>query len=1042
MAGAWWLVWMGLVVWTCASVARCDEITILGQFPEALSALDSRREWETAFFAAVDAVNADPTLMHGHALRGVAVRGVDGPGAAGSGAAAATTLRGDRPPWHTALDVCALVTTVQPALVIGPHDPTAAGLLAPPLTAVRLPMLTATPSHAAHSVAAGPASFPSSIGGLPAAHGTLAKALAEFCVAMRWDQLAVLVAADGSGEATVESAAFVLALASAGMPSTGVRAVHFDSGALNVSAALAEVRDTGVKVVAVFPEPGTGSRILRQAAAAEMLGAGGYVWLGLPALVEEATADDAALRVAMVGSIAVVPRVVRDTAAHARFIRAWSSLDATTNPGAGSATFASPRTPYVWDAVFVAARALDRVLRGEGVGSTGPGFEPFRAAANPCATAGLEPWRGGGELLATLREVAITGASGPLRFNHQTGTYADGIDFVNLQRCALRDARWVPIASVGSQEYNAAARKAATAMIRRGEGGGGGGGQGDGKDSLQESGGPTTIVTAPAPEPAPRTSSETAAVVSAALFNESDIEWPGGATVPPRGTTTARGGHFRVMVMAPVLPFVLEDASGSGNDRFSGYSIDVLREVAADAGFSFTISAVKGDNVGTSSLIDAVARGEADIALAAITITSTRMQIVDFTLPYFDLGLQLVVRRQIRARGQWLFMEPFTVGVWLAWCVVLFVATLLLYCIESGTHEELPSEQGVLTGMTTMLWITSSAWFRAQNFRPRTIAGKITSVGLLLVAFTFAVIYTASLASILSIRYAEPPVGGLDDVKSGALNPARVAVPPGTAIEEFFRKEVGDTFTPYFSSTRMGEMLAAGEIDAGINDAPILEYRVRTVWCDFEVVGDPFYMQGYGMAINPRLAIKDDLDRAILRLRERGNLEAARRRWFSINACIPVPADPQLDLGTLAGIFFVYLIFLGVAGLAHVYDVRTGRQIPQELSVAGSLAFISARIGETYARLRGVDRLRRIEARREVEARTTRKERRERVEGRTLLASPHLASRGGGELELDTSSASTSSAATTSAATTTSASSNRLAGDSVAAENLARGGAR
>jgi len=93
-------------------------------------------------------------------------------------------------------------------------------------------------------------------------------------------------------------------------------------------------------------------------------------------------------------------------------------------------------------------------------------------------------------------------------------------------------------------------------------------------------------------------------------------------------------------------PFIMPNNLSSG-ERYEGFLVDMLKELSTMLGFTFTIQ----DNLdgkygqydyvgGTwNGMISEVINGTADIALADMTITSTREEAVDFTHPYLNIGL-------------------------------------------------------------------------------------------------------------------------------------------------------------------------------------------------------------------------------------------------------------------------------------------------------------------------------------------------------------------------------------------------------------------
>jgi len=104
------------------------------------------------------------------------------------------------------------------------------------------------------------------------------------------------------------------------------------------------------------------------------------------------------------------------------------------------------------------------------------------------------------------------------------------------------------------------------------------------------------------------------------------------ATVPPQAQTRPLRA-----ATARKAPFVLEQG-----DQLTGFSIDLWDTLARRLHADFSWVELKS----SSELLQAVQRGDADVAIGAITMTPEREQVVDFSHPYFDSGLQIMARAQ------------------------------------------------------------------------------------------------------------------------------------------------------------------------------------------------------------------------------------------------------------------------------------------------------------------------------------------------------------------------------------------------------------
>lgn len=84
------------------------------------------------------------------------------------------------------------------------------------------------------------------------------------------------------------------------------------------------------------------------------------------------------------------------------------------------------------------------------------------------------------------------------------------------------------------------------------------------------------------------------------------------------------------------VPFEMLDEK---TDTMVGFDMDILAAVAERAGFDYNLKTMS-----FSGIIPALQTGSADVAVAGMTITDKRAQVVDFTIPYYHSGLRIMVR--------------------------------------------------------------------------------------------------------------------------------------------------------------------------------------------------------------------------------------------------------------------------------------------------------------------------------------------------------------------------------------------------------------
>jgi len=101
-------------------------------------------------------------------------------------------------------------------------------------------------------------------------------------------------------------------------------------------------------------------------------------------------------------------------------------------------------------------------------------------------------------------------------------------------------------------------------------------------------------------------------------------------------TAFAQTPSVNVATDPSFVPFEMLDPE---TGEMIGFDMDIINEVAERAGFEVNLTTME-----FSGIIPAVQTGSQEIAIAGTTITDERSQVVDFSDPYYDSGLRIIVR--------------------------------------------------------------------------------------------------------------------------------------------------------------------------------------------------------------------------------------------------------------------------------------------------------------------------------------------------------------------------------------------------------------
>ena len=88
------------------------------------------------------------------------------------------------------------------------------------------------------------------------------------------------------------------------------------------------------------------------------------------------------------------------------------------------------------------------------------------------------------------------------------------------------------------------------------------------------------------------------------------------------------------VVTKPLEPFIIKQ-----NGQLIGFSVDLWNEIAGRLNLTYEWVEVAS----VTEQLEAVQTGTADVAIAGISMTAEREQLVDFSHPYFNAGLQILI---------------------------------------------------------------------------------------------------------------------------------------------------------------------------------------------------------------------------------------------------------------------------------------------------------------------------------------------------------------------------------------------------------------
>jgi ABC-type amino acid transport substrate-binding protein len=319
-------------------------------------------------------------------------------------------------------------------------------------------------------------------------------------------------------------------------------------------------------------------------------------------------------------------------------------------------------------------------------------------------------------------------------------------------------------------------------------------------------------------------------------------------------------------------PFVLRQ----GN-VLTGFSIDLWNAIAQQMNVDtrFIDLGWRSD----AAQLQAVRSGAADAAIAAITITTQREREVDFSIPHYESGLQIMVRADdvgYLASDLIFLLSPALAHLVVAGLLIMFLLANLLWLVQRRTNPLY--QHGYLRGIAEGVWgvmlIIATGEYGdrdAPGFVRRLVTASMWLFGVVLIAQ-----FTATVTSSLTVRQLQSSIQGPEDLPGKTI-----ATVPGSIAAEYLNQR-GLPFLPMASPERGVAMLVQRDVQAIVFEAPTLQYWAAVHGGGAtQIAGPVFLVEYYGIAVMNGSPLRKQINEALLDLVANGTYEALRKRWFS-----------------------------------------------------------------------------------------------------------------------------------------------------------------
>jgi len=216
------------------------------------------------------------------------------------------------------------------------------------------------------------------------------------------------------------------------------------------------------------------------------------------------------------------------------------------------------------------------------------------------------------------------------------------------------------------------------------------------------------------------------------------------------------------VVTKPIEPFAFTQ-----NGKLAGFSLDLWEAVAREAGLQFEIQNVET----VPQMLDALKTKQADVAIAAISITSERHASMDFSQPYYDSGLQILVATNVAGSGSLganlshQFLNWNTAKVLGLVLLAMFVISHLVWLFERRRNAEMyPERYG--PGVWESFWWTISMLGTGgcEAKGPMGVPARLVAILWMVVSIVLIAYFTAAVTTEMTVKTLAGDIAGPGDL--------------------------------------------------------------------------------------------------------------------------------------------------------------------------------------------------------------------------------------------------------------------------------------
>ncbi|TYI86858.1 hypothetical protein E1A91_D04G095200v1 [Gossypium mustelinum] len=367
----------------------------------------------------------------------------------------------------------------------------------------------------------------------------------------------------------------------------------------------------------------------------------------------------------------------------------------------------------------------------------------------------------------------------------------------------------------------------------------------------------------------------------------------------------------------------IQSGNKSNDDELPGFSIEVFRKVW-DLALTSTTSYEFVNIDGTyDDLCCQVKYQEIHAAVGDISIVGSRTNCVDFTLPYLETGVAMLIKvRHNGPKDMWIFLKPLSWDLWLVIIAICIFIGIVVRVLERRENTEFNGS--ARKQLSTILMFPCQSVAIPQRDMVVTNGSRLVLVVWIFLALILMQSYTANLSSILTVNQLQPTIPSIKELRKSYVGYQNHSFVKGFLINQLGFQE--SMLKPYCSVDDYQEALSKGSENEGVSaifdEIPYIKLFLAQYTTGYLMVGPTYRTDGLGFALPIGSPMVANFSRAILNFTQGKYMNSLEKKYFGMVSIdqdetgAVSSASPSLTSRSFAGLFIIISIIVLLALLS------------------------------------------------------------------------------------------------------------------------------